>query len=378
MNGILRNKVAVFVLALTVISVGYIFASDVTVQEGTMTVDSDLTVGGLISGDDLILGDDPYLYFDYDDYYDIYFMGIGEYYGLLVGDKDDSDLAVLEVVPDYDYGSWVNIGTSEEPADVYLQGTLFTEYIGDLDENPMLWLYRLYGDGFIEIGDEYDTVSLGIWGDLAVNGLTTLCEDTVMFGDLSVYGTFYNSASCMYEQKSRDDIITYVKTEVPPDKQSGAAMFFNKDTKKIENYVASEGKFYDTEGNVIYQLDEIVEPTTKYETVYHFDKATGQIISTQKAVADEYRIKTGYSLDSKTGKFVNKENGKAVSREEALEIYAASEGKIYDSDHNFLRNSEKPSRPEVAASDNITDSINTSQNTSGNHETKISPVSLNY
>ena len=141
---------------------------------------------------------------------------------------------------------------------------------------------------------------------------------------------------------------------------------------------AAEGKFYDTEGKVIYQLDEIVEPTTKYETVYHFDKATGQIISTQKAVADEYRIKTGYSLDSKTGKFVNKENGKAVSREEALEIYAASEGKIYDSDHNFLRNSEKPSRPEVAASDNITDSINTSQNTSGNHETKISPVSLNY
>ena len=371
MNRILRNKVIVCVLVLTVISVGYIFADDVIVQMGDVTAD------GCLTGSDLYItdGENDYLYFDQD------WLNLDNETSLYID------------------------GNLEVNSDLGVDGTLFTEYIGDLGENPMMWLYRdpYNNDGYIEIGNENDLITLANWGRLEVGGYTELWDDVCIWGDLDaglatfwddtlidgdltvnglIYGEFASSpsASCMYEQKSRDDIITYVKTEVPPDKQSGAAMFFNKDTKKVESYVASEGKFYDTEGNVIHQLDEVVEPTTKYETVYHFDKATGQIKSTQKAVEDEYRIKTGYSLDSKTGKFVNKENGNAVSREEALEIYAASEGKIYDLDHNFLRNADKKETAEIAAAGNfndLTSRIKTAQNNTENQGAALKPAFLN-
>ena len=128
-------------------------------------------------------------------------------------------------------------------------------------------------------------------------------------------------------------------------------MFFNKETKKIENYVASEGKFYDLQGNVLHELAEVVKPTTEYETVYSFDKTTGQVISTQRAISEKYQIKKGYSLDSKTGHFINKESGKVVAREEALEICVASEGKIYDLDHNFVRYADKNHPTEVASTE---------------------------
>jgi hypothetical protein len=396
MNGMLKNKAASFVLVLTVISVGYIFASDVTVQNGN------LTAGGLISGSDLLLnnGQDDYLYFNHNNYY----MGIGAGYGLLV---EDSEYPILSVNPEYDY---INMGSSSEPVNAYLYGTLFADYIGDYSYQPYAFLsdteingdLGVYGGLFTDWGMEFylDTYRgaayLGV-GD----GILDLCDVlyvmglefdpydpfVVVDGDLNVTGTVYaydfveeSYASSIYEQKSRDEIIEQVQKEVPPDKQNGAAIFFNKETKNIENYIASEGKFYDMQGNVVYELAEVVKPTTKYETVYHFNKSTGEIKSTQRAVSEEYQIKKEYSLDSKTGKFINKNTGQIASREEALEIYASAEGKIYDLSHNFLRDADKKKTPEITPAGNFNSSknqIKTAQNNTENQEITVKPASSN-
>ena len=50
----------------------------------------------------------------------------------------------------------------------------------------------------------------------------------------------------LYDLQTRQQIINTIKRTIAPDKQSGALVFFNKDTKGLESYVPSEGKFYDT------------------------------------------------------------------------------------------------------------------------------------
>ncbi|MBN1975539.1 MAG: hypothetical protein JW787_18015 [Sedimentisphaerales bacterium] len=339
MNRMLKIKIGLCVLFLMVISVGFIFASDVTVQQGTMTVDGDLEVGGSItggdiSGTDLTITDGyyDYLYFNHNNYY----MATDEDYGFLCGG--------------------LGVGNSQDGyLSVWVDG--YSSY--------------LYNSSAIIFSD-----TLGVFPN---EYLVYIDQDLVLTGKIDSVGG-YDPPYVLYDQKTRSEIIDQVKKEVSPDKQGGATMFFNKETKKIETYVASEGKFYDLDGKVVQELAEVVQPTTRYETAYHFDSTTGQVREILRPVAEKYQIRKEYSLDKKTGKFVKKATGDIVSREEALEIYVASEGKIYDLQHNFVRNAEMEKPSAVAAAGNSTDSsvqINTAQNSDEKQEIKIKPASLN-
>lgn len=63
-------------------------------------------------------------------------------------------------------------------------------------------------------------ISLGdgsFWGDLNVSGKVTSSGG-------------YDPPYVLYDQQSRTEVVERIQDEVPPDKQSGAALFFNKET----------------------------------------------------------------------------------------------------------------------------------------------------
>jgi hypothetical protein len=129
----------------------------------------------------------------------------------------------------------------------------------------------------------------------------------------------------LYDNATREAIVDRIAKDVPADKQGGAAIFFNSQTKKLEVYVASEGRFYDLNGNVVYALAEVVTPKTDYENVYYLDPQTGQVTSWKRAICDRYALKKGYKLDSKTGQFVNTATGQVVAKEQAVEVHKADQ-----------------------------------------------------
>jgi hypothetical protein len=119
-----------------------------------------------------------------------------------------------------------------------------------------------------------------------------------------------------------------VRREVAPEKQGGAVLFFNADTKSLETYVPEEGKFYNVQGNVV----ESIPPagTAPYRTVYSLDGLTGEVKPRQRTVYNWYKLRQGYRLDEKTGRFVNARTGEVVPKEQALSLYVAGEDKTYD------------------------------------------------
>ena len=57
----------------------------------------------------------------------------------------------------------------------------------------------------------------------------------------------------LYDAHSRAETKTRVLAEVPLAKQTGAALFWNPSTHRLETYIASEDKFYDLSGNELNQ-----------------------------------------------------------------------------------------------------------------------------
>jgi len=127
----------------------------------------------------------------------------------------------------------------------------------------------------------------------------------------------------LYDQQTRQEISYSAKAVVPVNKQGGALLFFNKDRKKLEIYVQSEGKFYDLQGNLLHTMPTI-EVVTDYKTIYYLDFLTGEVMSRQELVCDKYIIKKGYRLDTKTGHFINKASGEIVPKETAVELEEGS------------------------------------------------------
>jgi hypothetical protein len=141
-------------------------------------------------------------------------------------------------------------------------------------------------------------------------------------GTMTCYALSYtisDPAGILYEQQTRQEIIGLVKGAIPPDKQSGALLFFNKDTKRLETYVPGEGKFYDLQGNLIYTMTTI-DVATEYKTLYYLDIMTGEVKERQEVVVDTYVIKKGFRLDGETGHFINVASGEIVPKETAVEI----------------------------------------------------------
>jgi hypothetical protein len=136
------------------------------------------------------------------------------------------------------------------------------------------------------------------------------------------------------DKQTRKEIVEKVRREVPPEKQGGAVLFFNVDTKTLETYIPEEGKFYNLQGTVV----DSIPPAgaAPYQTLYSLDSLTGEVKARQRTVNNRYKLRPGYRLDEKAGRFVNAKTGQAVPKEQALSLYVASEDKVYDLRGNLI------------------------------------------
>jgi len=207
---------------------------------------------------------------------------------------------------------------------------------GYFDDVEADFVYGYYLDApYVRATDQ-----LACYGSMGISGFGLIGSYFVVGGKLTSCGG-YDPPYVLYDRQARQDIIARVKSEVAPEKQAGAALFFNKETKRLEMYVPSEGKFYDLQGNVVYAMPSIEVPTTQYEPSYYLDDTTGEVRSWPKPAGDRYVIKAGFKLDGKTGQFISEATGQMVSKEEALEIYVATEGNFYSLKGNLLRSEPK-------------------------------------
>jgi hypothetical protein len=81
-------------------------------------------------------------------------------------------------------------------------------------------------------------------GDVSING--NLLVNGKITGASGV-----DPAYLLYDAHTKAETKARVLREVPTDKQTGAAQFFDSDTHRLEIYVASDDKFYDLAGNVL-------------------------------------------------------------------------------------------------------------------------------
>jgi hypothetical protein len=66
----------------------------------------------------------------------------------------------------------------------------------------------------------------------------------------------------LFDLQTREEVADLINQKVPLNKRAGATMFFNSETKKMEVFLANEGRFYDLNGNLLGQgtaLETILE-----------------------------------------------------------------------------------------------------------------------
>lgn len=198
----------------------------------------------------------------------------------------------------------------------------------------------LYVSGWAYV--DYAVETAGVKADYDIYAFDELYGYSVTVGgDLDVWGKVesnggYDPPYVLYDMLTRQELAKKVHMEVAPEKQSGAALFFNGQTKQLEIYVPSDGKFYNLLGKALHTLAKVELPTTEYETSYYLDPATGKVKTRQKAIHDRFHMRPGYKLDDKTGKFINERSGEQVSREEALVLHLAKDGNYYDLKGNLI------------------------------------------
>ncbi|NIP51574.1 MAG: hypothetical protein GWN00_22065 [Aliifodinibius sp.] len=131
--------------------------------------------------------------------------------------------------------------------------------------------------------------------------------------------TVIDPAGVLYDLQTRQEVIECIKRTIAPDKQGGALVFFNKDTRRLETYIPSEGKFYDLQGKLIYTMPAI-DVATNSKTLYYLDIMTGEVKAKQEVVVDRYKVKRGFRLDRETGHFINMVSGEIVPKETAIDL----------------------------------------------------------
>ncbi len=180
------------------------------------------------------------------------------------------------------------------------------------------------------------------WGEeVEIECELDVWEDAFIGGKLYSTGG-YDPPYVLYDQQSRTEIVERIQDEVPPDKINGAALFFNKETKRLEVYVASEGTFYDLQGNELAKLSEVAQPRGSYKTEYWLEKMTGIVQNRQKRVKDQYVLKEGIDFDRQTGAFRNRITDEQVMRDQALEWRSITKGAYYSTDGALLRRESQP------------------------------------
>ena len=186
---------------------------------------------------------------------------------------------------------------------------------------------------------------------LLVEGIGLFVDDVKIYGALDVYGKFSPEGGIdppylLCDKQTRQEIIEKVRKEVPPEKQGGAALFFNADNHQLETYVPAEGKFYNLSGTVVQTLPAVIAPATQYKPWHHLDRESGQVKSSPKPVSNRYQLKSGCRLDEATGQLINEHTGEAVPREQAVEVYNPSDRTYYDLEGKALRTEQNPAQVE--------------------------------
>lgn len=177
------------------------------------------------------------------------------------------------------------------------------------------------GEAFSSVTDAHlfitDSGSIGI-NDTTPSFKLDVNGDGRFTGKLTTLGAV-DPPGVLYDSETRASTVARVKREVPKDKLGGCFMFYNGESGNMELYFPATGEFKNFNGELI----DSVEPVTEtFATIdkYHLDELTGDVIKTQVEALEnkKYKVKEGYSLDSKTGKFCNKQ-GKEVKKNKAVE-----------------------------------------------------------
>jgi hypothetical protein len=160
-------------------------------------------------------------------------------------------------------------------------------------------------------------------GQLNVYGSASFSGNVEIDGPLKLYGGM-DPPYLLLDSETRDNIAQRVAREVPPSKQTGAALFWNSQTRQLEIYVGSEGTFYSLAGKV---TAAIVPPVVKGATVkrrFQIDGATGAVVEEQTMMVPRWQLKPGYEFNSQSGAFTYLSSSNAapvtVTAQEALEL----------------------------------------------------------
>jgi hypothetical protein len=153
---------------------------------------------------------------------------------------------------------------------------------------------------------------------------TVFDNDVEIEGKLTLYGT-PDPPCLLLDAETRDSIANRVAREVPPSKQTGAALFWDAQTKQLEAYVASEGAYYDLTGKLLASIKAPVVPDATVTRSYRIDPTTGAVVLRERMQAPRWQVKAGYRFDAATGTFTQLGGDTnappvIVSAQEALEL----------------------------------------------------------
>ena len=152
-----------------------------------------------------------------------------------------------------------------------------------------------YGMGIFDTADANFT--------FAVNGTAHVTGNMEVDGKLTTANGSVDPPFLLLDAQTRTAIAQRAAREVAPNKQTGAALFWNSETKRLEVYAASEGAFYDLTGNL---LTNITPPTVAGAVVvqtFLVDPETGNVVTNQSVSAPGWHLKPGYQFNRQTGVF---------------------------------------------------------------------------
>jgi hypothetical protein len=148
-------------------------------------------------------------------------------------------------------------------------------------------------------------------------------------GDLNIDGKVYANGGIdppylLLDNETRASIADRVGREVPPSKQSGAALFWNSQTRQLEIYVASEGAFYNLTGKLITAIAPVFVKGATVTRTFRIDAQTGTVVERDRVNVPRWQLKPGYKFDSQTGAFTYLSGSNAVpvtvTAQDALEL----------------------------------------------------------
>lgn len=186
-------------------------------------------------------------------------------------------------------------------------------------------------NGYLGLNPLGGQVGIGTWdnneffyGGLTVGPSAIFESDVQVDGKLSLAGGM-DPPYLLLDSETRSNIANRVAREVPPSKQTGAALFWNSQRKQLEVYIASEGSYYDLAGKLLASITAPVATNATVVRSYRIDPVNGGIVSRESVHAPRWQLKSGYRFNSLTGTFTKVGSGSnatpvAASAQEALEL----------------------------------------------------------